>query len=167
MYGLVHAVLLWSKTFSAELAARGFEQCQADPCVFRRVLRGKVVVIIVVYVDDLLVASKTQSGEEQAINYLPFCSLIKGLGEAIFFLGSHIMRDCDAGTLKLDQQNYVRTIASKFNVEKTITTSAVAGVKPLSKDRCPTDRGRDERNAYHPLPGGGRGPYVGCDHDPP
>ena len=27
MYGLVHAGLLWSKTFSAGLAARGFEQC--------------------------------------------------------------------------------------------------------------------------------------------
>ena len=89
--------------------------------------------MIVVYVDDLLVASKTKSCEEQAINDLPFCSLIKDLGEAIFFLGSHIMRDCDAGTLKLDQQSYVLTIASKFNVDKTSTTSAVAGVKPLSK----------------------------------
>ena len=28
MYGLVHVGLLWSKAFSAELAARGFEQCQ-------------------------------------------------------------------------------------------------------------------------------------------
>ena len=63
MYGLVHAGLLWLKTFSAEVAAREFEQCQADPCVFRRVLRGKVVVIIVVYVDDLLVASEMKRDE--------------------------------------------------------------------------------------------------------
>ena len=40
----------------------------ADPCVFRRVLRGKVVVIIVVYVDDLLVTSETKRDGEQAIN---------------------------------------------------------------------------------------------------
>ena len=45
----------------------GFEQCQADPCVFRRVLRGKVVVIIVVYVDDLLVTSETKRGEERLV----------------------------------------------------------------------------------------------------
>ena len=32
--------------------------------MFRRVLRGKVVVIIVVYVNDLLVASETKRGEE-------------------------------------------------------------------------------------------------------
>ena len=30
------AGLLWLKTFSAELAAKGFEQCQTDPCMFRR-----------------------------------------------------------------------------------------------------------------------------------
>ena len=70
MYGLVHAGLLWSKTFSVELAARRFEQCQDDLCVFRRVLGGKVVVIIVVYDDDLLVASETKRDEEQAINDL-------------------------------------------------------------------------------------------------
>ena len=51
--------------FSTELAAREFEQCQTDPCVFRQVLRGKVVVIIVVYVDDLLVASETKRDKEQ------------------------------------------------------------------------------------------------------
>ena len=60
--------LLWSKkTLSAELAAKGFEQCQADPCVFRRALRGKVVVMIVVYVDDVLVASATKRGEELVV----------------------------------------------------------------------------------------------------
>ena len=70
MYGLVYAGLGRSKTFSAEHAARGFEQCQADSCMFRRVLRGIVVVIIVVYVEDLPVASETKRDEEQAIKDL-------------------------------------------------------------------------------------------------
>ena len=137
IYGLVHAGLLRSKTFSAELAVRGFEQCQAGPCVFRRILRGKVVVIIMAYVDDLLVASETKHDEEQAINDLRSCFTIKDVGEAGFYLGYRITRDRDAGTLKLDQYNHVRTIASKFNVEKTSTTPAAAGAKPLSKDDAP------------------------------
>ena len=41
--------------------------------MFRRVLRGKVVVIIVVYVDDLRVAGETARDEEQAINDLRSC----------------------------------------------------------------------------------------------
>ena len=60
------ARLLWSKLFSAKLAAKGFEQCQADPCVFRRVLHGKLV-IIVVYVNDVLVASETKRGKERLV----------------------------------------------------------------------------------------------------
>ena len=65
MYGLVRAGLLWSKKFSAELTARGLEQYLADSCVFRRVLRGKVVVIIVVYVDDLLRAKRSATRSKQ------------------------------------------------------------------------------------------------------
>ena len=64
MYDLVHAGLLWSKRSALNSPQGGFEHCQADPCVFRRVLRGKVVVIVVVYVDDLVVASEKQSDEE-------------------------------------------------------------------------------------------------------
>ena len=161
MYGLVHAGLLWSKTFSAELASRGFEQCQADPCVFRRVLRGNVVVVIGVYVDDLLVASETKHDEEQAMEGLRSRFPIKDLGEAGSYLGCHITWDRDAGTLKLDQDRYVRGVASKFNVEKTSTS------KTPVQGRYLTDRDGDGRNACHPISGGGRGPHVGCDHDPP
>ncbi|CAM9911565.1 unnamed protein product, partial [Ascophyllum nodosum] len=94
-------------------------------------------VIIVVYVDDLLVASETKRDEEQAINDLRSFFQIKDLGEAEFYLGGHITRDRDAGTLKFDQHHYVRTMASKFSVEKTSTTPAAAGSMPLSKDDAP------------------------------
>ena len=119
MYGLVHVGLLWSKLNSAELAAKGFEQCQADPFVFRQVLRGKFVVIIVVYVDDLLVASESKRDEEQAMNDLRSCFLIKDLWVAGFYFGCHITRDRDVGTLKFDQHHYVETMASKFSFDKT------------------------------------------------
>ena len=49
--------------------------------MFRRVLRGKVVVIIVVYVDDLLVASKIKRDEEQEMEDLRSYFPIKNLGE--------------------------------------------------------------------------------------
>ena len=126
--------------------------------MFKRVLPEKVVVIIVVCVDDLLVASETKRDEKQAINYLRSRFPIKNLEEAGFYLGCHITRDRDAGTLKFDQHHYARTMASKFSLEKTNT--------PV-QGRCLTDRGGDGRDACHPLPGGGRGPHVGCDHGPP
>ena len=116
-----------------------------DPCVFRRVLRGKVVVIIVVYVDDQLVASETKRDEEQAINNLRSCFLIKDLAEAGFYLGCRITRDSDAGTLKLDQHRHMWTAASKFNVVKTSTPPATAGAKPLPKDDAHRPRRRRKK----------------------
>lgn len=62
-----------------ELETKGFERSQADPCVFRRVLRGKVVIIIVVYVDDLLMTSATKRDEEQALRNLHSYFSIKDL----------------------------------------------------------------------------------------
>ena len=70
MYGLMQAGLLWPKPFVVELIAKGFQRSQADPCVFRRKHLGKVVVIIVVYVDNLLVLSEMKQNEHQALEDL-------------------------------------------------------------------------------------------------
>ena len=118
--------------------------------MFRQVLRGKVVAIIVVYVDDLLVASETKRDEEQAMKDLRSCFPIKDLEKAGFFLGCHITRDPDAGTLKLDQHRYVRTVASKFNAEKTSTTPTAAGAKPLFKDDTPQTEAETEEMRVPP-----------------
>ena len=64
---------------------KGFEQCQADPCAFRRVLPGKVV-IIVVCVDDVLVASETKRGEERLVASLtatPRSGVLSGAGTVL------------------------------------------------------------------------------------
>ena len=119
--------------------------------MFRRILRGKVVVIVVIYVDDLLVASETKRDEEQAVKDLRSCFPIKGLGETGLYLRYYITRDCDAGTLKLDQHRYVRTVASKFNVEKASTTPAAAGAKPLSKDVAPQTEPETEEMRVTPY----------------
>ena len=118
--------------------------------MFRRVLRANIIVIIVVYVDDLLVASETKRDEEQAINDLRSCFSIKDLGKAGLYLGCHIPRDRDAGTLKFDQHHY-----------------GSSGSKIPAQGRCLTGRGGDGRNACCPLLGGGRGPHVSCALDLP
>ena len=45
------------------LIADGFEQCKADPCIFRNVVDGVVVMIVGVYVDDLLVGGSEEDCE--------------------------------------------------------------------------------------------------------
>ena len=110
MHGLMHAGLLWSKKVGGELIANEFERSQADPCVFRRTHLGKVVVIVVVYVDDLLVLSKTKQEEHQALEDLRSRFSIKDLREILYYLGCHITRDRNATTVMFDQQCYAQTV---------------------------------------------------------
>ena len=57
-----------------------------------------------------------------------------------------------AGTLKFYQHHYVRTtMASTFNVEKTSTTPAAAGAKPLSKDDTPQTEAETEEMRVNPY----------------
>ena len=133
MYGLMHAGLLWSKNFGEELIAKGFERSQADPFVFQRKHLGKVVVIIVVYVDDLLVLSETKQDEHQALEDLRSSFPITDLGEISYYLGCHITRDRKARTMMFDQQRYAQTVTERFEIQKTSVIPVPTGKTPLSK----------------------------------
>ncbi|CAN0414415.1 unnamed protein product, partial [Ascophyllum nodosum] len=124
---------------------KDFEQSHADPCVFRRIVDGKVVAVIVVYVDNILLASKTKEGGGRALSDLSLCFKIKDLGETKFYLGYHITRNREARTLAFDQRIYAVTVAKRFNVTKTRMIPTATGMKPLSKEDGPkTSKEREE-----------------------
>ncbi|CAN0306768.1 unnamed protein product [Ascophyllum nodosum] len=133
MYGLMHVELLWSKKFGGELIAKGFERSQADPCVFRRKHLGKVVAIIVIYVDDLLVLSEMKQDEHQALEDLRSSFPIKDLGEILHYLGCHITRGLKARTVMFDQQRYAQTVTERFEIRNTSVIPISTGKAPLSK----------------------------------
>ena len=56
LYGLKQSSLLWNDLLVEKLVTvHGMEQCMTDPCVFRLIREGKVVLILKVYVDDMAV----------------------------------------------------------------------------------------------------------------
>ena len=137
IYGLVQSGLCWFRKFTDGIKEKGFEQSHADPCVFRRIVDGEVVTVIVVYVDDIMLASKTKEDEGRTLSDLSSCFKMKDLGEAEFYLGCHIPRNREARTLTFDQHIYVETVAKRFNVTKTSMIPMATGVKPLSKEDGP------------------------------
>lgn len=66
MYGLVNAGILRSKNFGADLKVKGFEGLQVELCVFRRQQQGSVIIVTAIYVDDIMLLSATNKGEQQA-----------------------------------------------------------------------------------------------------
>ena len=53
--------------------------------------------------------------------------------------------------MKFDQHHYVRSMASKSSVEKTSTTPAVTGAKPLPKDDAPQTEAETEEMRVTPY----------------
>ena len=125
--------LCWFRKFTDGIKEKGFEQSHADPCVFRRIVDGEVLTVIVVYIDDTLLASKTKENEGWTLSDLSSCFKIKDLGEAEFYLGHHIKRNREARTLTFDQRIHGETVAKLFNVTKTSMIPMATGVNPLSK----------------------------------
>ncbi|CAM9322208.1 unnamed protein product [Choristocarpus tenellus] len=58
LYGIVQASCNLNALLVASLLELGLEQCEADLCLFRWVLDGELVLIMLNHVDDMLMASK-------------------------------------------------------------------------------------------------------------
>ena len=142
--------LCWYRKFTEGIKEKGFEQSHADSCVFRRVVDGELVTVIVVYVDDILLASKTKENEGRTLSDLSSCFKIKDLGEAKFYLECHITRNGEARTLTFDQHVYAETVAKRFNVTKISMIPMATGVDPLSKEDSP--KNPKEREEMRRIP---------------
>ena len=91
-YGLKQAGHRWAMHLGNVIVRKiGMEQCKADPCVFRLIRDGVVVIIVCVHVDDI-----TAAGESKACDFLRTCLLevfqTTG-GELSWYLGFAFERD--------------------------------------------------------------------------
>lgn len=124
LYGLKQAPRCWNKRFGDFLRNRGFEQSEADPCVFVR-HRGKQRVIIALYVDDGLVAATSKEEAKALIDELTSEFKIKAK-EASYFLGLEINQSPDG--IKVSQGSYTRKLLERFGMAecRPISTPIIA-----------------------------------------
>ena len=125
----------WGHLCADILIVDGFEQSKAEPCIFRKVVDGVVVMIVGVYVDDLLVG-----GSEEDCESL-LASLNKKFptnnpGKGTWYDGCGIERDAELGTIKLSQEAYVEILMKRFDVQSIsdITASPGADLVPKQDD---------------------------------
>ena len=119
LYGLKQSGLLWNDLLVNKLVSvHGMERCMTDPCVFRLIREGKLVLILAVHVDDMAVA-----GTRVEINKLRV-TLNKDfetndLGELSFFTGCIITQDTEKGLTSISQKTFIETLARRFDVTTT------------------------------------------------
>lgn len=105
LYGLKQASCQWNVEFTNHLYQFGFEQLKVDTCLFTYDL-DKGSLILLVYVDDLLIAGSTKKLVLKQSLHKAFT--IKDLGYAKFFLGLEVARSPEG--IFVNQKKYVTDI---------------------------------------------------------
>jgi Reverse transcriptase (RNA-dependent DNA polymerase) len=86
MYGNIDSPLQWMKTFTSILKGMSLHQSATDPCIFYKHRGGKLVLILVLYIDDTLCAGERKEVEwvykkiEEKIKIVNLGRLKKHLG---------------------------------------------------------------------------------------
>ena len=96
IYGLKQASRQWYLKFDEVVSSLGFVENKVDQCIYLKV-SGSKFVILVLYVDDILLAANDRSLLFNTEQMLSKTFDMKDLGEASFVLGIQINRDRTCG----------------------------------------------------------------------
>lgn len=113
LYGLKISPKRWYKKFKTVMTALGFVCDWNDPCLFIY-KSGDIMVILLLYVDDMLLASNDGTKLQEVREKLMKEFEMTDLGEPKVFLGMNIRRNQETKTMKIDQADYTNKIIEKF-----------------------------------------------------
>lgn len=133
LYGLKQAPRCWNIKFVTFMKKIGFQQSEADPCIFVRSTQNNFSVLAV-YVDDIVILTKTEAEMLTIKKQLSEGFKMKDMGELHYLLGVNIhLKD---GTVTLDQHQYLTKLLEKFGLKdaKTVSTPLDPNVKLVKED---------------------------------
>ncbi len=116
LYGLKQSPRCWNETLHRELCQLGYRQSDADPCIYTQ-KKEESLVFLAVYVDDIIVASRSEKELEEIKKELSEKFKMRDLGRLHYFLGIKINQG--DGTIWIGQQGYTEKLLQKYNMENS------------------------------------------------
>ena len=104
LYGLRQASRQWFSKLSTTIISHGFTQSKSDYSMFTRV-HNDVIIVILMYVDDILVASNNHEAVLEFKQFLHDQFRLKDLGPLKYFLGLEVARSFTG--ISVCQRKYV------------------------------------------------------------
>ena len=133
LYGLRRAPRAWNSTFTEWVVSVGFRASESEPCLF---LHKEKQAMLVIYVNDLLVAAATMEEMSQVQGMLEARFKTRSFGEPTYFLGMNVAYDRKGKTLHLSQQTYVDALMEKYGEFVSIRRSLpIVGGVQLTKEQ--------------------------------
>jgi hypothetical protein len=116
LYGLKQAPRAWYQKLSSQLESMGFAASGADASLYTKVMGDGSRVVLLVYVDDILVAGPQLAAVEEVKAQLSDAFDVRDLGEARMFLGIEIERQRAARTLRISQRQHVLDLLQRHGM---------------------------------------------------
>ncbi|GMI75420.1 cysteine-rich RLK (RECEPTOR-like protein kinase) 8 [Hibiscus trionum] len=123
-----------------------YTRSKYDHCVYLRKLQDGSFIYLLLYVDDMLIASKSQQEIDNLKAQLNQEFEMKDLGEAKKILGMEISRDRRRGKLCLTQKQYLKKVLQCFGMNestKHVSTPLASHLKLSSQLSPKTDEERE------------------------
>lgn len=113
LYGLKQAPRAWYACLCSKLIRLGFTPSRGDTSLFYY-RKGQVMMFVLVYVDDIIVASSSPDATKALLLDLEKEFALKDLGDLHYFLGIEVKRSMDG--LVLSQHRYATDVVKRANM---------------------------------------------------
>ncbi|KAH9715183.1 hypothetical protein KPL71_020951 [Citrus sinensis] len=117
LYGLKQAPRCWYKRFDSFIMSLGYNRLSSDHCAYYKRFEDNDFIILLLYVDDMLVAGPNKDRVQELKAQLAREFEMKDLGPANKILGMQIHRDRNNRKIWLSQKNYLKKILRRFNMQ--------------------------------------------------
>ncbi|KAL6133097.1 hypothetical protein ACLB2K_065334 [Fragaria x ananassa] len=152
LYGLKQSPRQWYLKFDGFMRGQEYLRSEYDHCVYFKRLPDGNFIYLLLYVDDMLIASKNMMEIEKLKAQMKKHFEMKDLGEAKKILGMEITRNRDKGVVYLTQKQYLEKLLLRFRVgvsTKAVSTPLAPHFK-LSAECCP--KTEEERRYMAEIP---------------
>ncbi|KAA0038076.1 Retrovirus-related Pol polyprotein from transposon TNT 1-94 [Cucumis melo var. makuwa] len=106
---------MWYLKFNDTITSCGFKENIVDRCIYLKTSMSKFI-ILVLYVDDILLATNDFGLLCQTKEFISKNFEIKDMGEAFYVIGIEIFRDRTHGLLVLSQKAYINKTYTRPNI---------------------------------------------------
>ncbi|KAK2414224.1 cysteine-rich RECEPTOR kinase [Trifolium repens] len=128
LYGLKQSPRQWYRRFDEFLLKGGFVRSNYDSCVYMMKRNEKVILYLLLYVDDILMASSDKHEIQRLKEMLNGEFEMKDLGSAKRILGMDILRDRSKGELFLSQHDYLKKVVERFRMSDSKVVNTPLGL---------------------------------------
>lgn len=122
IYGLKQSPRCWNFSLDSSLKRLGFIPTSGDPCLYVDNSEGELFVVAV-YVDDLVLACKSERRMKLIKSKLSEDFSMKDLGDMNYILGVKVIQNKINNSIWIGQETYCENILNKFNMENSKSVS--------------------------------------------